>query len=79
MEIPLIRIPEDSTCQEASRYSVTGYIPCGNIATAIVYHNRDRRGYYMCTSCASHNLHNRGGKLVTASTTELYMDLLTQE
>lgn len=70
--IPPIRedntIPEDATCQEASVFSRSSYIPCGAQAVAIVYHNKDRRGYYMCGSCADHNVRNRGGRLVAQRT-----------
>jgi hypothetical protein len=66
-EIEPIRIPDDAKCQEASVLSVKEYIPCHAKATAIVFHEKDRRGYYMCDPCADHNIHNRGGKLVTKS------------
>lgn len=65
MTITLIPIPDGAKCQEASQFSVTFYIPCDEPATTIVYHERDRRGYYMCSGCASHNIRNRGGKWVT--------------
>lgn len=63
--IPPIKIPDDATCQEASIFSYNSYIPCGKKAVAIVYHERDGRGYYMCEGCTSHNIKNRGGKLVS--------------
>ena len=66
-EIPPIKIPEDALCQEASIHSVSSYIPCGNKATCIIYHERDHRGYYMCDSCGAHNIDNRGGKIVAKS------------
>jgi hypothetical protein len=62
-----IPIPADATCQEASPLSRETYIPCGATATAIVYHEKDHRGYYMCDPCADHNLRHRGGKLVALS------------
>lgn len=52
------------TCQEASPLSFVSYIPCGNQAIALIWHDRDRRVYPMCAGCADHNLSNRGGKLV---------------
>ncbi len=55
-------IPKGATCQEASTQSRGMYIPCGNPATAIIHHDRDGRGYYMCPPCAYHNIRNRGGK-----------------
>lgn len=60
-------IPPGAICQEASIYSYTVYIPCAKDAVAIVRHDRDNRSYYMCHPCASHNIHNRGGKLVTST------------
>jgi hypothetical protein len=48
-------------------YSREDYIPCGGPAVAIVYHDKEHRGYYMCLGCADHNCHNRGGKLVTST------------
>lgn len=65
--IPPIQIPADAKCQEASIFSTVKYIPCGKPATAIVYSERDERGYYMCAGCASHNIANRGGKLVVGA------------
>ena len=44
--------------------SGAAYFPCGQPAVAIVYHDKDRRGYYMCLACADHNVRNRGGRLV---------------
>jgi hypothetical protein len=64
MNIPLITVPEGSMCQEASMFSGNMYVPCGQPASTIVYHERDRRGYYMCSGCADHNVRNRGGKWV---------------
>lgn len=59
-------IPEKATCQEASILSRAHYIPCGAPASAIVYHDGDGRGYYMCAPCADHNVRNRGGKLIVS-------------
>ena len=59
-------IPEGARCQEASMLSRGSYIPCFAPAVAIVYHDRDRRGYYMCAPCADHNVRNRGGKLIAS-------------
>ena len=55
------------TCEEASIYSRETYIPCGVPATTVVYHDRDKRSYNMCTCCAEHNLRNRGGKLISST------------
>lgn len=44
--------------------SKESYIPCGAPAMSIVFHTKDRRGYYMCQPCMDHNVLNRGGKLV---------------
>lgn len=63
--IPPIQVPDDATCQEASPFFGNMYMPCGSKATAIVYHSKDGRGYYMCMGCADHNVRNRGGKYVT--------------
>lgn len=65
MIIPLIPIPDDALCQEASPLSVNSYIPCAKPAVAIIYHRRDGRGYYMCDGCADHNIRNRDGLLVS--------------
>jgi hypothetical protein len=51
---------EDLKCQEASVLSVKTYVPCAAPAVAIVWNNRDRRGYAMCEPCAYHNENNRG-------------------
>jgi hypothetical protein len=56
-------IPEGAKCQEASIFSQKIYIPCGAPAVAIIK-NRDLNPYYMCFFCASHNIHNRGAKLL---------------
>lgn len=63
-DIAPITIPEDARCQEASIFWVKTYIACNQKATTIIYHEKDRRGYYMCDACADHNIWNRGGKLV---------------
>ena len=65
-EIPIIEVPPAARCQEALPFN--HYIPCGEPATVIVYHEKDRRGYYMCLSHADHNIHNRGGKWVGGDT-----------
>lgn len=57
-------IPDGAKCQEASPFSVTGYVPCSAPATSIVRHEKDHRSYYMCTSCCWHNVQNRGGQLM---------------
>lgn len=57
-------IPSFARCQEASRLSRMTYIACNQPAVAVVHHDRDKRGYYMCAGCTDHNLRNRGGKLV---------------
>lgn len=64
MTIPMIDIPDTALCQEAAILSKAYYIPCNKPATAIVYHARDGRGYYMCAMCADHNVRNRYGELV---------------
>jgi hypothetical protein len=71
-DTPLIPIPPNSLCQEASMYSTNKYIPCGVPATTIVFHDRDNRGYFMCDGCADHNCRNRGGKLVTISPKSIF-------
>ncbi len=57
-------IPKDARCQEASILSRETYFPCGAPAVAIVYHDREKRGYYMCLPCADHNIRNRDAKLI---------------
>lgn len=68
---PLADIPPNQPCQEASAMSVERYIACGDRSVAIVRHDKDRRSYYMCLSCASRNLGNRGGKLVRTTNKDL--------
>ncbi len=73
VEIPLIPIPEGATCQEASILSYSRYLPCGEKAVAIIYHERDKRGYFMCAGCASHNVRNRGGQWVSGTPETEYL------
>jgi hypothetical protein len=49
------------SCQEASMFSKETYIPCGQPAIAIIWHNKDKRAYPMCLGCADHNVKNRRG------------------
>jgi len=67
-EIPPVNeaweIPVVATCQEASPFSSSSYVACGQPATHMVKHRRDRRSYLMCEMCADHNVRNRGGILV---------------
>lgn len=55
---------EGMKCEEASLLSKETYLPCGQPATHVIYHRRDKRAYLMCMPCAWHNAHNRGGQLV---------------
>ena len=56
---------ESLKCEEASYLSYKQYIPCGNPAVAIIWHNRDGKHCYpMCLPCANHNIRNRGGILL---------------
>lgn len=55
---------KDIPCEEASMFSSERYIPCGQVATHLVYHKRDKRIYAMCMACADHNVRNREGKYV---------------
>lgn len=73
MEIKNIKVPEGETCQEASTMSHSFYIPCGKPAVAIIHHDKDRRGYYMCGPCASHNVRNRGGRWVGGTSETEYL------
>lgn len=77
--IPMIPVPNEARCQEASILSHKSYIACGGPAEAIIYSDRDSRGYYMCLACADHNIRNRRGKVVTAKTEFLYRELLASE
>ena len=49
-------------CQEASPISKGEYVPCGRIAEYIV-DSGDEHPYWMCPSCAVHNVKNRGAVL----------------
>jgi hypothetical protein len=51
-------------CEEASTLSTHMFIPCSRPVCALIWHERDRRAYMMCEGCASHNIQNRGGRLV---------------
>jgi len=55
-------------CEEASNLSREFFIPCSKPVDAAVWHDRDRRLYMMCFGCASHNVVNRGGRLVVDAT-----------
>ena len=72
-EIAFVPIPDGAECQDASILSMHSYIPCGKPASAIIYHERDRRGYFMCAACASHNVKNRGGKWVSGTPETEYL------
>jgi len=50
-------------CQEAHTLSKEFYIPCGQEAVALI-ENKDSYLYFMCEGCTSHNVKNRGGKIV---------------
>lgn len=50
-------------CEEASPASHSTFIQCCNPVYALV-DNGDRSLYWMCQGCASHNVHNRGAKIV---------------
>lgn len=66
----------DSKCQEhvPIRGHPEGSMPHGAPADAIVWHEKDRRAYFMCAGCADHNVKNRGGKLVASGNfTAFYM------
>ena len=58
---------EKCSCEEASMHSRGTYVPCGERAVALVWHDRDRRAYLMCLPCADHNLRNRGGLLLATN------------
>lgn len=55
---------EGLRCEEASMHSRKTYLSCGQPATHVVYHPRDKRAYLMCEPDAYHNVKNRGGQLV---------------
>jgi len=52
-------------------FSRETFIPCGDRATSIVWHNKDKRAYAMCFGCADHNVKNRGGIELAAKDKEL--------
>jgi hypothetical protein len=58
-------------CEEASMFSKETYIPCGEPATSIIWHNKDKRSYLMCFGCADHNVKNRGGIELAAKDKEV--------
>jgi hypothetical protein len=55
---------EGLRCEEASIHSRETFIPCGALAAAVIWHQRDKRAYLMCPMCAWHNVKNRGGRLL---------------
>lgn len=53
------------TCEETTGATPDGdYTRCGAPATVVVLSERGKRLYFMCNHCGSHNIHNRGAKLV---------------
>jgi hypothetical protein len=72
-EIPFAPMPAGAVCQEASIFSRASYLACGTPAVALIYHERDRRGYLMCAGCADHNVRNRSGKWVTGAPETEYL------
>ena len=71
MPVITVALPRGATCEEV----VTAlhcrecmqpiYLRCEHPAKVVVWHEKDRRAYYMCEVCGSHNIHNRGGVDVT--------------
>lgn len=59
-------VPLEARCQEVPTMIGDRYVRCNEPATCVVYHSR-REIYWMCAACGSHNVHNRGGKLLTGS------------
>lgn len=70
-EMFTVHLPLDATCEE-----VVTAVPCKNCqqliylrceapAKMVVWHQKDRKAYYMCEICGDHNVHNRGGVNVT--------------
>lgn len=55
-------------CEEASTLSREFFIPCAKPAQSLIWHERDRKAYMMCHPCASHNVVNRGARLVVDAT-----------
>ena len=51
----------EGLCQEASIFSKEEYIPCNMPAVRII-HQRDGNILRMCSTCATHNIKNRGAK-----------------
>lgn len=51
-------------CTEAGIFSRDTYIPCGQPAAVVVWHDKDQRAYPMCLGCGDHNVRNRGGRLI---------------
>ena len=65
--------PSDFWCAEAAMIPGDRYIPCGAKAVNFV-NNRDRKAYPMCAGCTSHNVKNRGGKIVHPANRDEIMD-----
>lgn len=72
---------DDIPCQEASPLSKETFIPCGGTgpASKLVWHQKDRRAYVMCASCAAHNLRNRGGEELAVKPTTVLDQLRSME
>jgi hypothetical protein len=71
-------LPAGARCQEASHLSRQSYIACRAPATHVIWHDKDRRGYYMCDACADHNVRNRGGRDVTHGTPAPMKETITR-
>lgn len=69
---------KDKTCQEASILSYEKYIPCGQPALALVWHNGDAKAYFMCVGCADHNVRNRGVVLLATTDESLRREYLEE-
>lgn len=55
-------------CQEVVTANQFMTINCRKPAVCLIWHDRDKRAYFMCHMCGSHNMMNRSGRLVIDAT-----------
>lgn len=56
-------VPDGATCQEVTMMVGDRYVRCGQPAVMVVDHG-GREIYWMCLACGTHNVRNRGGKML---------------
>lgn len=59
---------EGMKCEEVDHALGDMLVYCGRPVECLVWHRKDRRAYMMCHMCGSHNVMNRGGRLLVDAT-----------